>query len=239
MINSTQQKIETAVKELPVSGRTFLVEGNAAFLMLPDQPADKRPWVWYTPTLPGLPGTEEIWMFNQFLQAGMAIAGIDVGESFGNCHGRARYTTFHQLLNQAYGLFHRACLLARSRGGLMLFNWAAEHPSAVACIAGIYPVCNLNSYPGLDKVSVAYGISQEQLTAELSQHNPVDCSTGLATEKVPILLIHDDNDKVVPLEENSNRLAYCYRKLGGEAELVVALRTRGTICGLDFFSVNS
>ena len=86
---------------------------------------------------------------------------------------------------------------------------------------------------------MAYGISQEQLTAELSQHNPVDCSTGLATEKVPILLIHDDNDKVVPLEETSNRLAYCYRKLWGEAELVVALRTRGTICGLDFFSVNS
>ena len=148
MINSTQQKVETAVKELPISGQTLLVEGNTAFLISPDQPTDKRPWVWYAPTLTGLPGTEGIWMFNQFLQAGMAIAGIDVGESFGNCHSRTRYTTFHQLLSQEYALLHRACLLARSRGGLMLFNWAAEHPSAVACMAGICPVCNLNSSPG-------------------------------------------------------------------------------------------
>ena len=45
---------------------------------------------WYAPTLPGLPGPEEKWMvFQKFLDAGMAIAGIDAGESFGSPSGRS------------------------------------------------------------------------------------------------------------------------------------------------------
>jgi hypothetical protein len=37
----------------------------------------------------------------------------------------------------------------------MLYNWACEHPESVACIAGIYPVCNLRSFPGLDRAGGA------------------------------------------------------------------------------------
>ena len=55
----------------------------------------------------------------------------------------------------------KACLLVRSRGGLMLYNWAVEHPSSVACVAGIYPVCNLDTYPGLKNASAAYGMTEE------------------------------------------------------------------------------
>ena len=48
------------------------MEGDTAFLILPAQPSDKLPWIWYAPTLPGLPGVEEVWMFDRFLQAGIA-----------------------------------------------------------------------------------------------------------------------------------------------------------------------
>ena len=41
------------------------------------------PWVWYAPTLPGLPGQEERWMFEKLLVAGIAIGGVDVRESYG------------------------------------------------------------------------------------------------------------------------------------------------------------
>jgi len=57
---------------LPISGQTFSVEGDTAFLILPAQSNDKLPWIWYAPTLPGLPGAEEVWMFDKFLQAGIA-----------------------------------------------------------------------------------------------------------------------------------------------------------------------
>jgi hypothetical protein len=73
-------------KLLPMEGEVFAVDEHLAFLLLPRQKPSghTRPWVWYAPTLPGLPGAEEVWMFERFLAAGIAIAGVDVGESYGS-----------------------------------------------------------------------------------------------------------------------------------------------------------
>jgi hypothetical protein len=114
------------------------------------------------------------------------------------------------------------CLLARSRGGLMLYSWAAEHPEAVAAIAGIYPVCDLRSYPGLQKACGAFGMDQQQLEGALPRHNPIDRLAPLANAKVPILHLHGDADRVVPLAQNSAELRRRYRRLGGEMTLEIA-----------------
>jgi predicted esterase len=210
-------------KNLPVKGEVFTVDDRTAFLILPEEtrPDNLIPWVWYAPTLPGLPGKEEKWMFEKFLDNGIAIAGIDVGESYGCPAGRAVYNALYEELVEKRGLAKRACLLARSRGGLMLYNWAVENPGSVACIAGIYPVCNLNSYPGIDRACAAYGMSKEQLAAKLAEHNPIDRLVPLAESSVPIFHIHGDCDKVVPLDKNSEVLARRYSKLGAKMTLKV------------------
>jgi alpha-beta hydrolase superfamily lysophospholipase len=200
------------------------VQGHTAFLIMPDRAAVSNspiPWVWYAPTLPGLPGAEEKWMFEKFTNAGIAVAGIDVGESYGNTDGRALFSSFYEELVSKRGLSKRPCLLARSRGGLMLYNWAAEHPSSVACVAGIYPVCNLSSYPGIKAARGAYGMTEEQLNAKLTEHNPIDRIESLAKAHVPIYHIHGDSDTTVPLEQNSGELARRYRQLGGVMTLNV------------------
>ena len=51
----------------------------------------------------------------------------------------------------------------------MLYNWAAENPSRVGCIAGIYTVCDLRSYPGLERACGAYGLSHSTPKAWLSR----------------------------------------------------------------------
>ena len=222
--NSVKGKtIEAVDKKLPIPGEVFNVDGHTAFLISPKQKTsdEKTPWVWYAPTLPGLPGPEEIWMFERFLNGGIAIAGIDVDESYGNPRGRAFYSALYEELVINRGFSKKATLLARSRGGLMLYNWAAEHPASVACIAGIYPVCNLASYPGLKIAAVAYGMTEAHLKTDLAKHNPMDHLEGLAKEHVPIFHIHGDSDTVVPLEMNSGELAKRYRQLGGEITLVV------------------
>ena len=210
-------------KELPVPGELFAIAGCTAFLIRPRHVAAGRamPWVWYAPTLPGLPGAEEGWMFEKFLDAGMAVAGIDVGESFGNPKGRAIFTALHQELAGKRGLSEMPCLLARSRGGLMLYNWAAEHASSVCCIAGIYPVGDLASYPGIATACGAYGLTVEQLAARLGEHNPIDRLKPLAEARIPIYHLHGDRDTVVPLERNSGELAQRYRELGGKITLNV------------------
>ncbi len=133
-----------------------------------------------------------------------------------------------------YGMSPKACLLPQSRGGLMLYNWAAENPSRVACIAAIYTVCDLRSYPGLEAACGAYGLRASELEARLAEHNPIQRLAPLAKTGVPILHIHGDADTAVPLEKNAGELARRYRALGGEVQLIVVPGKGHQVCD-EFF----
>ncbi len=215
-------------KVLPLPGEQFTVAGRPAFL-IPAPPASNataapaapKPWVWYAPTLPPYPGNEERWLIERLLAAGVAIAGIDVGESYGAPAGRAHFTALHDHLVRTRGYAPKPVLLGRSRGGLQLLAWAADHPDRVAAFAGIYPVCNLASYPGLAKAAPAFGLAADQLADSLAAHNPVDRLAPLAAARVPLFAIHGDVDKLVPLETNSALVRDRYTALGGTMELVI------------------
>ena len=217
-------RITTSYKKLPLAGESFRFNGNDAFVIRPQGLKNKNevPWVWYAPTLDGLPSQHEVWMFERFLDAGVAIAGIDVGESYGSPAGCRKYDEFYRYLVESRNFGPRPCLLARSRGGLMLLNWAADNPESVSGIAGIYPVCNLTSYPGIDKACAAFEMTPEELANDLEKYNPVDRLEKLAGANVPIFLIHGDADNLVPLAENSGLVAARYEKFGGDIKLEVA-----------------
>lgn len=198
--------------------QTFTIHNRPAFILPPEggkERAVDKPWIWYAPRfVERYPGPEEDWMIEQFHENGIALAGVDVGESYGSPWGRAVFEAFYQAMIKR-GYSKRPVLLARSRGGLMLYNWATEHPQNVAAIAGIYPVCNLASYPGLDVAAPAYGMTVSQLETAFSEHNPIDRVATLARAGVPVLHRHGDHDVVVPLEENTAKLAERYREHGG------------------------
>lgn len=202
----------------------FEVDGRKAFIIWPTKRLPgPTPWIMYGPTFAErLPGGAEGWMLRQFLDAGIAMAGVDVGESYGNPEGRAAYSALHRRLVTAHGFSEKAVLLPRSRGGLMLYNWAAENADKVAGIAGIYPVCNLASYPGLKRACKAYGMTEAELAAALPEHNPIERLKPLADAGVPIYHIHGDVDKVVPNDANSAIVAERYKKLGGKMTLKIA-----------------
>ena len=183
--------ISGAEKNLPFPGEVFSVLEHTAFLILPDAKLvrDKQmPWVWYAPTLRGLPGRGREVDVRALPEGGIAIAGIDVGESYGSQQGRDAYTALHNHLVEKRGLAKQASLLARSRGGLMLYSWTTRFHKA--SITGIYPVCNIVSYPGLKRACGAYGLMEEQLKTDLAKHNPIDRLESLAEAKVPIFHIH-------------------------------------------------
>lgn len=216
-----EQEVSESSKSLPLPGESFKLAGHDAFVISPQQPQPDTPWVWYAPTLLGLPSKAEEWMFKRFLQSGIAIAGIDVGESYGSPDGCAAYSQLYDYLVSKRQFRRQPVLLARSRGGLMLYNWAIENSKSVGGIAGIYPVCNIKSYPGIDRAAGAYGLTAEQLTRDLKTHNPIDRLQSLAVAGVPVFHIHGDSDNVVPLANNSAIVAERYRKLGGEMTLEV------------------
>jgi pimeloyl-ACP methyl ester carboxylesterase len=212
---SLSEAMDTPCEKLVVSGRP-------GFMYHPSTSAPGNPWVFYAPTFAETyPTKRQAWIFSRLLDAGIAITGIDVGESFGSPAGRAGFDAWHRHVTGSFGLAPRAVLLPQSRGGLMLYNWAAEHPEKVAGVTGIYTVCDLRSYPGIEQACGAYGMNASELTAALPRHNPVDRLAPLARQGIPVWHIHGDSDAVVPLELNAGELVIRYRGLGGPAELLI------------------
>ena len=195
-------------KKFFVPAETFEVAGRPAFVMLPAKELRKtpQPWIWYFPTLPDYPDEHEQWMDEQFLAAGIAVAGIDVGESYGSPAGNKVFDQFYNELVQQRGFKAKPCLLGRSRGGLMASSWGTNHPECMAGLAGIYPVFDFRTYPGLDKAAPAYELPPDQLAARLKEFNPIERVDALAKAHVPVFIIHGDEDVVVPLEQNSAEL---------------------------------
>ena len=211
----------------------FDVGEGKGFVIFPTKPAPdgSKPWVWYAPTFIGQhPDDSHTWMARQLLDSGFAICGVEVGESYGSPKGRARYTEFFNIVTKEFGLDQKACLLPQSRGGLMLLNWASENPQKVQCIAGIYTVCNIESYPGVDKAAGAYEMDTETLRAKLLEHNPIERAKPLADAKVPMLFIHGDSDKVVPIEVNAGEYISRCKQLGGIASIIVVPGKGHEVC---------
>ena len=210
--------MEKDVKSLILPGESFFVDNRPAFTLLP--PAAKRqtpqPWVMYAPTLPGLPDQHEKWMHEQILSAGVAVCGIDVGEAYGSPKAQMSYDAFYRELTENRGFAKKCCLLGRSRGGLWNSSWAIRNPEKIAGFAGIYPVLDLTSWPGIERAAPAFEMSPDELTRQLKQHNPIEQIEVLAKVRVPVLLIHGDEDQAVPIEKNSAEVVRRYSASGAE-----------------------
>ncbi len=215
----------------------FTVAGKRAFMILPAQAGSSaaRPWLWYQPALLGAhpadpavnpansvyPNDLHAWLFAQLLAQGFCIAGVETGETYGNHAGRAAQTAFYDAVVPEFHLSTKACLLPQSRGGLMHYNWAVEHPERVQCVGAIYPVTDIHTWVGIDKIAqLGYGLAGAELQAHLDQYSPVDRLAPLAQQRVPILHVHGDQDTVVPAEDNSLEFARRYRALGGQIDIV-------------------
>ena len=223
-VHAQDRRREGVKQWRPLPGETFEVGGKAAFLVRPTKAAAGKPWILYAPTFKNSTPNEkdEGWMFQRFLEAGIAIAGIEVGESYGSPDGRAAFNALYEKLTKDHGLSKKLSLLARSRGGLMVYNWAAENPEKVACIAGIYAVLDITTYPGVKVACGAYKLDEAQLRKQLKEHNPVERLEPLAKAKVPVFHIHGDKDAVVPYEQNATEPAKRYKGFGGEMTVLRA-----------------
>ena len=210
-------------KIFPANSKLIQVAGHDGYLALPEgvKPGEKTPWLWYCPSDYKLPGKLEQWMMKQCLDNGIAVAGIDVRGDFGTPAGRKIFTAFHKELTEKHRLTKKVCLLARSYGGTQMYNWAVEHPEWVACLAGIYPVCNLASYPGMKSAAGKYKMPLEEFTKVLIKHNPIDRLAPLAKAKVPIYHNTGDIDTLVPPKDNSFLVQSRYKALGGDITVTI------------------
>jgi len=214
-------------KDLILPGEVFTVADRTAFMFAADPAAapreGPRPWILYAPTLPPYPDRHERWMHERFTRAGVAVAGIDTGESYGSPAGVKATEALHAEMVRR-GFATRPALLGRSRGGLWTAAWAIAHPELTAGLGGIYPVYDWRTYPGVDKAAPAYGLGPDELRARVGDLCPIERIGVAAKAGVPVCIIHGDADTVVPLEPNSAALASRYAAAGRQdlVRLIVA-----------------
>ena len=207
-----------AAKPAPKKAEVFEVEGNKAYLYDAPQPAKGKPWIWYAPVVRGdVIIVKHKAYYDAFMQAGIAVAGFDLGEVRGAPGSTAKFTKFYDAMVQR-GYSSKPILLGQSRGGMMTLAWAFRNPDKVKAWAGIYPVCNLTSWPmkfSKKDTLADFAMSEEAFVSKLSEFNPIDNLSGLAQRKVPMFSVHGDKDGTVPYDDNSKLLKERYEAAGG------------------------
>lgn len=210
---------------LQINKETFEVDGHTAFVYAAPKPAAGKPWLWYAPTLKGISIVARKLYFESLMEAGIGVAGCDLGEVRGSPASTAKFSLFYDEMVKR-GWSRKPILLGQSRGGLMMLAWAVRNPGKVRAFVGIYPVCNLASWPLKNSKAATladFAMSESELVDKLSQFNPVDNLQGLWENKVPMFVVHGDSDLSVPYDDNTRLLKERYEAGGGSIKVKVVL----------------
>jgi len=202
----------------------FQVAGRAAWIVVPKQTADGKPWVWRA-RFPDYHSEMDV----ELLKQGFHVAYVDVAGMFGSPRAMQIGDAFYDDVTTQRGLSAKPALEGVSRGGLFVYNWAARHPENVACIYCDTPVLDFKSWPGGKGTGIgsagtwkqcldAYDLTESQALA--FQSNPIDHAAVVAKHGIPLLHIVSENDVVVPPKENTYVLQQKLKTLGHELPVI-------------------
>jgi pimeloyl-ACP methyl ester carboxylesterase len=203
---------------------TFKVESLNCKVVIPNEVADGKPWIWRARFFGHEPQTDIACLEN-----GFHVAYVDVSGLFGSPTAIKRWDSFYEYLTTKHGLNKKPALEGMSRGGLIIFNWASANPDKVSCIYADAPVCDFKSWPGGKGTGAGsskawvqclqtYGMTEED--ALNYKNNPIDNLQSLAAANIPLLHVVGDVDKVVPVAENTAVIEKRYKELGGSIEVI-------------------
>ncbi len=205
----------------------FEMAGRACKVVTPQTPHETHPWIWRARFWGHEPQTDIV-----LLEKGFHLVYMDVADLYGSPKAVALWNKFYDFL-RSKGLSEKCVLEGMSRGGLIIYNWAADNPTKVACIYGDAPVCDVKSWPGgkgdgpgsagdWQRCLKAYGMNEAEMMA--FKGNPIDRLKPLAKAKIPLINVCGAADKVVPIKENTHILQERYLKLGG---LILVIEKEG------------
>lgn len=204
--------------------RDFTHDGRQCIVVSPKKAAEGNPWVWRARFFGHEPQADIA-----LLKLGFHIAYCDVSNLFGSPTAVKHWDSFYERATREFGFAKKPALEGMSRGGLIIYNWAAANPDKVACLYGDAPVCDFKSWPGgkgkgkggggawADCLK-AYGFTEVEAMA--FRGNPVDNLKPLAQAKIPILHVVGAVDVVVPVAENTALIEARYKELGGDITVI-------------------
>ena len=203
----------------------FTCDGRECLVVCPKETAPGTPWIWRARFFGHEPQTDLA-----LLDRGFHLVYIDVSNLFGNPQAVGHWDAFYDYLTGEHGFAKKPALEGMSRGGLIVFNWAAANPEKVACIYADAPVCDIKSWPGGKGAGTgnaecwgpclkAYGLTEEE--AMVFDRNPIDNLAPLAKAGAPLLHVCGGADTGVPVAENTAIVEERYKALGGDITVII------------------
>jgi len=204
------------------------VDGHAALLRVPVQPAPGKPWLWVGEFQGHLSAFE-----NALLARGWHIAYINCPNQFGSPKAMRTWESFHAELTAKRGLAAKPALCGISRGGLYILSWARLHPDKVSALYLDNGVCDGRSWPGGTTLGLGRGkgsaVDWKLQRAELGFADDAAAIAGLphptdGLEKareagVTLISVHGTADTVVPYAENAAKVV-AFWQAGGRQPIL-------------------
>lgn len=204
--------------------RNFSFQGHAAKVVFPNQASENGYWVWRARFWGHEPPLDKA-----LLEKGFHVVYVDVADLYGNEEAVKIWDAFYAYCRKEFKLNEKVVLEGMSRGGLIIYNWAAKNTDKVFTIYADAPVCDIKSWPGglytgkgspadWEKCLKAYGLDA---TSVLDFKGiPIYNSIAIAKATIPVIHVYGEADEVVPASENTDLLSAEFRKAGGTIKLI-------------------
>ena len=163
------------------------------------------------------------------LERGFYIAYCDIGNLYGGKEAVKRWNKFYHFM-QKQGLSKKVVLEGMSRGGLIVYNWAAKNRKNVACIYADAPVLDGKSWPGgfgkgkgypdgWEEFKKVYKLKTEKKVTSF-KGDPIHKTKKIVKGKYPMMHVCGITDKVVPVDENTKIFEKKLKELGADITVI-------------------
>lgn len=204
------------------------VDGRAALLRIPAQPASGKPWLWVGEFQGHLGALE-----SSLLARGWHIAYVNCPNQFGSPKAMRSWETFYAELTTKRGLAHKPALCGISRGGLYALSWARLHPDKLSVIYLDNGVCDGLSWPGGKLLKLGQGKGSagdwklqrvefgfaDDAAAIAGLPRPTDGLEKARDAGVTLISVHGTADTVVPYQENAAKVV-AFWQAGGKQPIL-------------------
>ncbi len=213
------------------NGINFNHHGMACKIVAPEVPAEGLPWIWRARFWGHEPQLDIA-----LLEKGYQIMYCEVGNLYGNSEAIRRWDSFYSAM-QSLGYSEKVVLEGMSRGGMIIYNWAAANPEKVSCIYADAPVLDGTSWPGgkliaNGKVSTgkgsagdwkrfldAFEIQNEDIKLAKAS-SPISKARIIAEAGIPLIHVIGEADIVVPPSENTDKFEKDILRYGGKIKVI-------------------
>ena len=191
----------------------FDFEGHEAVLVQPRQAAEGKPWLLKTEYFGAFPDLEI-----EMLRRGWHLAYIKNENRWGLREDLERKKYLRDYLVKEFGLSLKCGPVGTSCGGIFAIKLAGLYPEMVSVVYADAPVVNILSMMAMGKLppdkmdesEIIQALSMSRSELLSYRDHPLDHLPKLVENRIPMCLVYDDEDVLVPWEENAKLVMDAY-----------------------------